>query len=50
MKRVAIKTLYGEFNFGNKLQNYAVVRNLEKRNLETVTLQYYKNARDLQAE
>jgi hypothetical protein len=45
MKRAAIKTLYGEFNFGNKLQNYAVVRNLEKRNLETVTLQYYKNAR-----
>lgn len=47
MKRVAIKTLYGEFNFGNKLQNYAVVCNLAKRNYETVTLQYYKNAKGL---
>lgn len=47
MKRVVIKTLYGEFNFGNKLQNYAVVHNLKNRNFETLTLQYYKNMRGL---
>lgn len=45
-KRAAIKTLYGNFNFGNKLQNYAVLHNLEKLGFETVTLQYYVKAAD----
>ena len=30
MKKVAIITLYGNSNFGNKLQNYAVQETLKK--------------------
>lgn len=34
MKKAAIITLYGNSNFGNKLQNYAVQETLKKYNLE----------------
>lgn len=40
VKNVAIKTVYGEFNIGNKLQNYAVVVQLKKHNLNPTTIQY----------
>ena len=44
--RAGIKTLYGEFNLGNKLQNYAVVYNLKKLGYEVTTLQYQTKARN----
>lgn len=40
IKNVAIKTVYGEFNLGNKLQNYAVVEILKKQNLNPTTVRY----------
>lgn len=40
MKKVAIRTLYGEFNMGNKLQNYATLFNINKLNYEVETLRY----------
>jgi len=38
MKKVGILTLCGNFNFGNKLQNYAVVKTLENMNLSVNTI------------
>ncbi len=37
-KKIGIITLYGNYNFGNRLQNYAVQRVLEKRDCSTETL------------
>lgn len=33
MKNVGIVTLFGEYNFGNRLQNYAVQQVLKKTDL-----------------
>lgn len=38
MKKIAIITIYGNTNFGNKLQNYAVQRYFEQMGFEVVTL------------
>ena len=38
MYRVGIVTLWGNFNYGNRLQNYAVERLVDKKSLEPVTL------------
>lgn len=40
IKKVGIKTVYGEFNLGNKLQNYAVVEVLKRNNLQPTTIRY----------
>ena len=37
-KKAAIVTLYGNNNYGNKLQNYALQKTLEKFNLEVYTI------------
>lgn len=39
-KRVGIVTLYGNFNYGNRLQNYAVQRIYEELGYEATTLIY----------
>ena len=41
MKQVAIITLYGNNNFGNKLQNYAVQESLKKFNTNPTTLRLF---------
>ena len=41
MKKVAIITLNHGFNYGNKLQNYAVQRIYEKMGLEAETIRFY---------
>lgn len=38
MKKALIYTLYGNYNYGNKLQNYAVQEILGKSNIETNTV------------
>lgn len=38
MKKAAIITLYGNYNYGNKLQNYALQEVLKRENLEVETL------------
>lgn len=40
MKNVAIVTIYGETNFGNKLQNYAVEQLYLKKNFNVTTIRY----------
>lgn len=40
MKKVGILTIFGEYNYGNRLQNYAVQRVLEKNNHEVETIKY----------
>lgn len=40
MKKAGILTLFGEFNFGNRLQNYAVQEVLKKQGLEIETIKY----------
>lgn len=40
MKKILIVTLYGNFNYGNKLQNYAVQEIFKEMNYETYTLTY----------
>ena len=40
MKNVGIVTLFGEYNFGNRLQNYAVQQVLEKNGLNVETIKY----------
>lgn len=40
MKRAGIVTLFGEFNFGNRLQNYAVQQILKKHGLYVETIKY----------
>lgn len=42
-KRVAIITLYGLFNCGNRLQNYAIDNLLKKRGLQPVTLLFSRH-------
>lgn len=42
-KKLAIVTLYGNQNFGNKLQNYASQVYFEKKGFEVDTLDYYEN-------
>lgn len=41
--RVAIITLYGNFNYGNKLQNYAVEQLFISYGIEPVTINYTKS-------
>ena len=40
MKRAGIVTLFGEYNFGNRLQNYAVQQVLKKNGLNVETIKY----------
>ena len=40
MKRAGIVTLFGEYNFGNRLQNYAVQQVLRKNGLDAETIKY----------
>ena len=40
MKKAGIITLFGEYNFGNRLQNYAVQEVLKKFDLEVETIKY----------
>lgn len=40
MKRAGIVTLFGEYNFGNRLQNYAVQEILKKVGLDVKTIKY----------
>ena len=40
MKKVGIITLFGEYNFGNRLQNYAVQEVLKENGLEVETIKY----------
>ncbi len=40
MKKAGIVTLFGEYNFGNRLQNYAVQEVLRKMELEVETIKY----------
>lgn len=44
MKKALIMTIYGNMNYGNKLQNYAVYKLLKDRNIEVLNL---KNNRHL---
>ena len=40
MKKAGIITLFGEYNFGNRLQNYAVQEVLKKHDLDVKTIKY----------
>ncbi len=40
MKKAGIVTLFGEYNFGNRLQNYAVQQVLKKKGLDVETIKY----------
>ena len=40
MKKAGIITLFGEYNFGNRLQNYAVQEVLKRFNLNVETIKY----------
>ena len=40
MKKAGIVTLFGEYNFGNRLQNYAVQQVLRNKGLEAETIKY----------
>ena len=40
MKKAGIITLFGEFNFGNRLQNYAVQEILKKHGMEVETIKH----------
>jgi AICAR transformylase/IMP cyclohydrolase PurH len=42
-KKVAVLTIRDIGNYGNRLQNYAVQKTLERFNYETVSLNLYKN-------
>lgn len=42
-ERVAIITLFGNYNYGNRLQNYAVQKILESAGFEVETLDFYSN-------
>lgn len=46
MKKVAIVTLYGNDNYGNKLQNYALQLTIEKLNFEVLTLKNINNCKN----
>lgn len=40
MKKAGIITIFNEYNFGNRLQNYAVQETLKKLNLDVKTIKY----------
>jgi len=40
MKKAGIITLFGEYNYGNRLQNYAVQETLRKMGLDVETIKY----------
>ena len=40
MKKAGIMTICGEFNYGNRLQNYAVQEVLKKFDLDVETIRY----------
>ena len=40
MKKALILTLFGEYNFGNRLQNYAVQEVLKRYELDVETVKY----------
>ena len=40
MKKAGIVTLFGEYNFGNRLQNYAVQQVLRRNGLDAETIKY----------
>lgn len=40
MKKVGVLTIFNEYNFGNRLQNYAVQEILKKQKLEVETIKY----------
>jgi hypothetical protein len=44
MKKVGIVTVYGEQNFGNKLQNYALIQIYKELGFDPVTLQVRQSA------
>lgn len=44
MKKIAIVTLNGYFNYGNRLQNYALQKSLESLGMKVETLVYFENA------
>ncbi len=41
MKKVCVLTLCGNYNFGNKLQNYAIINTLKKMNVDGYTIWIY---------
>lgn len=43
MRKIAIDTVYGEQNYGNKLQNYALVKIFESLGFSVETLQVYQS-------
>lgn len=43
MKKIALVTLYGNSNFGNKLQNFAIQYKLEKMNIDVTTLRTFNS-------
>ncbi len=49
MKKACIITLYGNSNYGNKLQNYAVQEIINKRNIDVLTVEndnYYNDKKN----
>ena len=47
MRNIAIVTIYGDVNFGNKLQNYAVQLFFERLGYQATTIKYRKQLRDV---
>ncbi len=50
MKKACIITLYGNSNYGNKLQNYAVQELIKKKNIDVYTIEndiYYNNKKNI---
>ena len=47
MYNIAIVTIYGNWNFGNKLQNYAVQRYFEQSGNRVTTIKYRKQLRHI---
>jgi len=45
MKKIAIITLNGYFNYGNRLQNFALQKTLQKMGYEVETLRIERNAK-----
>lgn len=43
MKKVGLITLYGNSNFGNKLQNYAIQKKVESFNMDVFTIRNYNS-------
>ena len=47
MEKVGVITLFGEYNFGNRLQNYAVQEVLKKKGLDVETIKYMRKANEI---